>query len=149
MNKYKKQLISLMKKQPFQIRDINNPSEDIIMAALKSNPYVISGVKKPNKKMQSFAINNSSTGGWVLQNIKDKDRIREVELEAVKKDGSCISLIKNPTHEMQIIAVTQSSFNLERIRNKVCDAARDICFENVRQEYFNKHVYYKNSEEKK
>ena len=67
------ELIQKIKKYPFYIQFIKNPSEKVQLTAVKQNGSTIYYIKNPSEKVQ---------------------------LEAVKQDGSLIYLIKNPSENV-------------------------------------------------
>ena len=78
--------LEAVKKHGYNIRFIDNPSEEVQLAAVKEDGGSVQFIKNP---------------------------LEEVKLEAVKEDGYAIQYIKNPTEEVQLeIERQKDKFNI-------------------------------------
>ena len=72
--------IKLIKKKPYRIANIQNPFEELQLAAVRQNAYNISYIKNPTEA---------------------------VKLDAVRKQGHVISRIRNPSQALMDAAIKQ------------------------------------------
>ena len=76
----KEKQLELIKKKPFAIDYIKNPSEDLQLEAVKQNGYAIEYIKNPTEKVQLEAVREIITSIRYIKNPTDK-----VIEEVVKK----------------------------------------------------------------
>ncbi len=94
------------------IRFVNNPSEEIKMAAVHQNGYAIKYITNPSEEVQVVSVN---TNKFAISYIKNPSE--EVQLTAVKKSGCSIQYIKNPSEEVQLAAIEQEAYAITHIKN--------------------------------
>lgn len=92
---------------------IDNPTGDLLNAALSYNGHVLKYIDNPSEEQIMTAIRQN---GQALQYVPKHKQTPEMQIEAVKNFGPIISEIDNPTEELQIIAVTQDGTNLQFIK---------------------------------
>lgn len=101
--------LAMIKIEPKSFRDINNPSEELQLTAIKFGTWYT----------------------WdIFQYIIDKGikPSEQVQLAAAKKNGYVITFIENPSEEVQLAAVRSTPESIKYIENpteEVIDAARD------------------------
>jgi len=106
-----KEQIRLVKYDPDNIKEIENPSEAVQLAAVKRNGYAIRHIENPSEKVQLAAVQQN---GNALRFIKNPSEA--VQLQAVKQDdGGAIQYIENPSEAVQLAAVKQSPEAIEHI----------------------------------
>ena len=102
----------MVEKDPFSIRYIKNPSEDVQLAAVKQDVDVIEYIQNPSEKVQLAAIKQ---GFWAIKYIRNPSE--KVKLAAVQQSGYAIEYIKNPSEEVQLAAIQQLPQLITRIKN--------------------------------
>ena len=91
--------LNLIMKYPFIIRNIDNPTEEMKLLAVKQNGNTIQHIQNPTDEMKWLAIKSN---GFAIQYIDNPTE--EMKLLAVKNNGYAIKYIDNPTEEMKIIS---------------------------------------------
>ena len=89
-----------------------NPSEEMQLAAVKQNGYVIEYIKNPSEAVQLAAVTQNSYAIRYIKNPTEK-----VQLIAVRKNGGAIEYIKNPSEAVQLAAVKQNGNAIRYIKN--------------------------------
>ena len=87
--------LNLIMKYPFIIRNIDNPTEEMKLLAVKRNGNAIRYIDNPTEEMKVEAIKKDCA---TIQCIKNPTE--EMKLLAIKKDGVVLQHIENPTDEM-------------------------------------------------
>ena len=106
-----------VKEEPYNIRYINNPREDIKTLAVKGKANCIAYINNPSEELQLQAVKEN---GFNIQNIYNPSE--KVQIEAVKETPCVISFIKNPTDKV-IAEVLKSDIH---IRTLIKDILRNI-----------------------
>ena len=94
------------------IQYINNPSEEIQLIAVRQDGWAIQYINNPSEELQLIAVKQN---GWVIQYINNPSE--ELQLEAAKQNGLVIQYIDNPSEEVQIAAVKQNGNAIQYIDN--------------------------------
>jgi hypothetical protein len=94
------------------IRFIENPSEEIQLAAIKENGLAIRYIQNPSEEVQLVAVKKYGTTIQYIQNPSE-----EVQLAAVKQDGYAIQFIENPSEKVQLAAVKNYGRAIRFIEN--------------------------------
>lgn len=97
---------------PFSIRDIENPSEKVQLAALERNIYAFSSIQNPTFFVQLETIKKI---GALIRYIKSPEQA--IKKAAVQQNGTCIQYIVSPDEEIKILAVQQKGEAIEYIQN--------------------------------
>lgn len=124
----------LITDNPYLIKQIENPSKELQLIAIKNDPTNIQYIKNPDKEIQMIAVEKDATNiryietpeidvqlvsiqenPMRLQYIKNPSQ--KVELTALKKDDYVIKYILNPTIEMQQLAIDKNPQNLQYLKN--------------------------------
>lgn len=84
--------IKNLKGKSFFVKYLNNPSEKVLLEAVKEYPFIIEEINNPSEKVQLEAIKQSPFSIGEIHNPTEK-----VQLEAIKQDVNSIKNIKNPT----------------------------------------------------
>lgn len=79
-NLYEELIQRMLKNYSDAIKFIENPSEEMKLAAVKDNPFAIQFVANPTEEMKLIAVKGNP---WAIRHIEDPNE--EVQLEAVKK----------------------------------------------------------------
>ena len=82
------------------IRFIDNPSEEVQLAAVKENPHSIKYIKNPSQEVQLAAVEKNPYSIRYIKNPTQK-----VQLAAVEKNPHSIRYIKNPTQKVKKTAL--------------------------------------------
>ena len=82
------------------IKLIKNPSEDLQLRAVMSDPYSIRFINNPSDKAKCLAV---SSDGWAIQYIKDPTE--EMKLKAVENKPNSLKLIEDYSDEICISAL--------------------------------------------
>ncbi|PLY08031.1 MAG: hypothetical protein C0625_03535 [Arcobacter sp.] len=105
--------LELLKKYPFCIKYIKNPTEEEQLIAINSNSYALNYIKTPvSEKIKLTAIKRSPN---VFKQIKNPSF--ELQKEAVKANAKNIQYIKEQKEELQILAVQSDGYAIEYIEN--------------------------------
>jgi len=73
--------------------------EELKLAAVNWNSYIIEYIKNPSEEIQLAAVKQD---GWAIQYIENPSE--EVQLAAVKQNDMIIQLIKNPSEQVRLAA---------------------------------------------
>ena len=84
-----------VKRNPYFIKYLNNPSKKVIEEAIKEYPFVIEDIYNPSEAIQLEVVKNSPFSISAIYNPSEK-----VQLEAIKQDINSIKNIKNPTDKV-------------------------------------------------
>ncbi|NBU81284.1 MAG: hypothetical protein EBS55_06520 [Flavobacteriaceae bacterium] len=106
-----------IQKNPGRIREIDNPSENLVLMVLKMNPLLgkcITRVKNPSLEFQLAIVNEEGTLIEFLYEMGIQPSPL-VKLAAVKNDGWAIKFIPNPSDELKIEAVKRDPDMIEFI----------------------------------
>jgi len=77
------------------IQFIDDPSQELQLAAVKKNPFSIEYIQNPTEKVQLAAVNKWGNAIYYIQNPSET-----VQLAAVKDDPDSIKYIQNPTEKV-------------------------------------------------
>ena len=106
------EMIEIVKKDPYKIKDFSNAPEKVKLAAVKKNGRVIGYIENPSEEVQLAAVKQSGYGIKYIENPSE-----EVQLAAVKQYGIVIEYIENPSEEVQLAAVKQTWRAITYIHN--------------------------------
>ena len=102
----------------FSLLFIKNPTEEMVLEAIKYSAEAYLTIDKPTKEMQLAAVKQN---GYAIRYIIDKNihPSEEMQLAAVKQNGHAIQYIIDkgirPSEEMQLIAVKQNGHAIRHI----------------------------------
>ena len=108
----KNKLLAEIKKDPYAIVNIDNPSTSMQLAAVSIDGNVIEYIKNPSDKVAFAAVNQIVSAIQYVENPSE-----DLQLMAVKKSPSVIVYIDNPSLEIQLTAVKIDARVLWDIRN--------------------------------
>lgn len=91
---------------------LNIVDESTQKALIKEDPYEIRYIKNPSEEVQLIAVKGY---GQAIEDIKDPSEI--VQLEAVKKYSFAINYIKNPSELVQLESIKEDIYLIEYIKN--------------------------------
>jgi hypothetical protein len=74
---------------------IDNPSEEVQLAAVKKLGYSIKYIENPSEEVQLAAVRKNPYSIYYIQNPTEK-----VQLAAVEQDGYLIRYIQNPSEKV-------------------------------------------------
>ena len=94
------EIIEKLKKNPWAIEYIENPTEEMCLCAVSNAWNALRYIKEPSFDVMKKAVEEK---GWAIQYIKEPSL--ELQKLAVQKDYDSIKYIKNPSCEVQVIAV--------------------------------------------
>lgn len=98
-------------RNPYSIKDIENPSETIQLVAVKNNGNVIEYIKNPSAKVKLAAVKSR---GMAIEYIKKPTE--EMQLIAVKRDVNALKHIESPSEKVQITALKGDASGIEYIQ---------------------------------
>ena len=133
-----KSQIAAVNINPYYLRFMKNPPEEVQLFALNQNPHAIEFIKNPSEKVQLAAVNRNP---YEIRHIDNPSEA--LQLAAVKKDGNAIKFIKNPSEEVQLAAVNQDGDATKFIKNPSEEVQLAAVNQNGRAIY-----YIKNPSEK-
>jgi len=91
---------------------IKGPSEAVQLAAVKRNGESIQFIKDPSEAVQLAAVKEY---GWSIEFIKDPSEA--VQIAAVKEDGDSMQFIEDPSENVQLAAVTRDGGSIMHVDN--------------------------------
>lgn len=109
-----------IRKTPTWLREVENPSEEMMMYAVGSAWNNLKYFKDTTPDVRRAALENK---GWAIQYMKEPSQ--EEQLLAVRRDADAVQYISNPDCDVQIEAVT-TSWNAIRYISNPCQAARAL-----------------------
>jgi hypothetical protein len=131
----------ICKKYKTVMKHIFNPSEDVQLVAVNSDPYSIQYIKNPPESVQLSLV---SKMGHLIEYIKNPSEAvqlvavrhdlaiqyinnpsEEVQLTSVSHNPHSIKYINNPSEEVQLAAVRKNPYAIQYIENP-CEEAIDI-----------------------
>lgn len=92
-----------VKANPYYIRYIKDPDEEVARYAVSHNPDVFQYIKNPSEELKTIAVEKD---GCVIRYISDPDF--ELKKKAVQQNGRAIRYINNPEPEIQKLAIQQT-----------------------------------------
>jgi len=104
--------LAAVKQNGNAINAIKNPSEDIQLAAVKQYGISINYIKNPSEDVKLAAVKKD---GLAIMYIKNPSE--QVKLAAVKQNGNAISFIENPSEQVQLAAVKQNGYAIKYVKN--------------------------------
>jgi hypothetical protein len=107
-------IIAAVKKDGNNIRHFKKPSKAVQMEAVKENAFAIQYIRSPKIEVQLEAVKGR---GEVIKYIKNPKE--EVQLEAVNQNGLAINYVQDPSEEVQIAAIRQNPIALRGIKNPI------------------------------
>ena len=128
-----KLFIKQVKENPMLLENIDNPSDEVIKAALKKNGVVIKFIKD-----QSYEMRSNPLSIEYMENLEE-----ELQVLAVKLLWNSIKLIKNPSNKVQEEAVKTKGWAIQYIE----EPSEELCFIAVENDY-DSIKYIKNPKEK-
>ena len=118
-----------LNQNPYKIKELANPSEELQLIAIRKNPEVIQYIKHPTTKVQLEVIRTSQDRKLIekveMDMVKANPEIiailpnpsEAIQLEAVKTDPSVISKIKDLSETIQLTAIQKSIYSIQNIPN--------------------------------
>ena len=116
--------IAYVKKYWENIKDINNPSFEVQMAAVQAASRAIKYITNPDIRVQLAAVQQN---GRAIRFITNPD-VR-VQIAAVQQNGGAICHITNPTIPVQLAAVQQAGGTICYITNPTPLIQTAACFQ--------------------
>lgn len=113
-----KQMKEQIRKKPTLLRELEDPSEELMLYAVASAWNNLKYFKQSTPEVRRAALENK---GWAIQYISEPSQ--EEQLIAVRRDADAIQYIKDPDCEVQVEAV-KTSWNAVRYIEKPCREAR-------------------------
>lgn len=104
--------LAAVKSEVDVIQYIENPSEEVQLAAVTYWGSAIEYIDNPSEKVQLAAV---KLDGYAIEYIKNPSE--EVQLAAVKQNGNAIEYIENPSEKVQLAAVTDWGRAIKYIKN--------------------------------
>lgn len=104
------QIENHIQQYPKLLQFIDNPSDDIIIAAVRKDPLVIEYVDNPSERVQFAAVHGSPYAIQAMRNPTDKVLIR-----TINDHPSVFELIDRPSENVQLAAVRIDPSNLQFI----------------------------------
>jgi hypothetical protein len=101
------------------IEFINNPSEDVMLTAIRKTPTSILNIDT-NILTEAVFLEALRLGGEIIL-YEMKIPTEELKISVVKLDGYFIKFIKNPTEDIKLAAVKQNGLAIEFIKNPTED----------------------------
>lgn len=114
------QIKERIRKSPTWLRELDDPSEEIMLYAVGSAWNNLKYFKHPTGPVRRSALENK---GWAIQYLKDPTK--EEQLLAVERDADAIQYITDPDCQVQVRAVT-TSWNAIRYIQDPCREARRL-----------------------
>lgn len=123
-----KELINKILNNPLYIKEIENPSEELILKAIGKNPFVIQYIKN---KFTSETINKTAVklNPLVIEYIENPSE--EISIMAVKILWNSLRYIKEPTYNVLKEAVKAKGWAIQFIGNKT----EELCLLAVSKDY--------------
>lgn len=112
-----KTMISLVQENPLHIGDIENPPEEVQLAAVKVGPWCLKFIENPSEEVQLAAMNvpYSNVRSHPIEYVKNPSR--KVIEAALAADTQCIHCIENIPDDIQETLVKSDPFLSFTIRN--------------------------------
>jgi len=104
--------IDQVRRDPFSIGDILNPSERVQLVAVMRKGNAIRYIKNPSERVQLVGVEQDR---WAIEYIENPSE--KVQLAAVTQWGMVIEYIENPSQEVQLAAVMQNGWAIQYIKN--------------------------------
>lgn len=119
---------------------IENPSEHVVLAAIRRDGKQIRFVEDPPESLQMEAFRSKNAQSWIVSDIIQciKNPTEEVKLTAVRLNGNSLEHVPHPwSHELMLEAVRRDGKVLEIIQKHLkSDPPEDICFAAISQNPF-------------
>jgi hypothetical protein len=96
-------IVSELTKYPYKIRYIENPTEAMKLAVVKTDPNEIRSIKNPSEEVQLAAVNKNAHCIYLIKDPCEKAQIKAVRYNFLYIDG-----IKNPTKKVKLIVISKS-----------------------------------------
>lgn len=109
-----------IRKNPTWLRELESPSEDIMLYAVGNAWNNLKYFKEPTEAVRRAALENK---GWAIQYIKEPTE--EEQMLAVSRDADAIQYIAEPSCPVQVRAV-ETSWNAIRYVAMACPQARRL-----------------------
>ncbi len=123
-NASEKMQLAAVREDGEAIEYIRNPSEAVQLAAVKENGYAIMYIKNPPEQLQLLAVTQDGHAVQFIKNPSD-----EIKMAAVNRNGYAIKHINNPSDELQIASVRDHGYAIEYIKNP-CEEAQLVAMAN-------------------
>lgn len=123
-----KELINKILNNPLYIREVENPSEELILKAIGKNPSVIQYI---NNKLRSEVINKTAVklNPLVIEYIEDPSE--DISIMAVKILWNSLRYIKKPSYNVLKEAVKAKGWAIQFIEDKT----EELCLLAVSKDY--------------
>lgn len=125
--------IKMVSQNGYKIRDIENPSEAVQLAAIECYPSVIDEIKNPTDKVKIKALRldvDSTFKPIKRMRPGPSEKVQEVMKEEwIKKHPTQIFAFKNPSEKLQLIAVNnkvEAYLNIASPTKKVTERAMEL-----------------------
>lgn len=119
-------LLKQVKENPMLLENIDNPSRDIIIAAIKKNGIAIKFIENQDFEMRRIAIESNPLSIEYMDNLEE-----ELQVLAVKLLWNSIKLIKNPSYKVKKEAVSTKGWAIQYVENP----EEELCLLAVTEEY--------------
>ena len=104
--------INVIKKLPWAIEFVKNPSESLQLAAVKLQGNTLQFFTNSSEKVKNTAI---KTNGWAIKYIKKPtEAMKEL---AIKKQPNTLKYIKNASEYLQLLAVSNDCRSIGYLKN--------------------------------
>lgn len=97
---YENLALESVQEYPENIKDIDNPSERIQIAAIEKDASLIKHIQNPTERASLLAVEKDTS---TIQYIKDPSE--KVQMTAIDKDASAIRYISNPSESVKLKTV--------------------------------------------
>jgi hypothetical protein len=84
------------------------------LKSLKNNPSKLKNIENPSEEIQLEAVRQD---GFAIKYLKGKNPSEKVQMEAVKQEPRAIGHIKNPSEGIQMEALKKDRFSMNFITN--------------------------------
>ena len=121
-----KELINKVTNNPLYIREIENPSEEIVLKAIRKNPSVIKYIKDKPFRVQEEAVKLNQLVVEYIENPSE-----DICILAVKLLWNSLKNIKNPTYNVLKEAVKAKGWALQFVDEKT----EELCIMAVSKDY--------------
>lgn len=102
---------TILRKHGSLIRELENPSEELKIAAVESDGHMIQHIDKPSLAVQMAAVKDSGTA---IRWIKNPDI--KVQMAAVEQDGMALGYIKDPDNRVANAAIKDDGEAIKYIK---------------------------------
>jgi len=111
--------MEMVLRDPYYIKNIDNPSEEIQLVAVNKNGILLKFIKSPSVKVQWEALKNNV---WAIEYIENP--LEEMCILAVESAWNTLKFIKNPSENVLIKAVGSKGWSLQFVKNPSLELQR-------------------------